>query len=203
MKTVSDLLREADPLSDDVPGLDDARDRVRRTVIAAAAACQSPTTNHVGRRRAVGAVMILAAALAGIGVFLDTARGTLQAAVRFEVRLAETQPAPGLIVARLSEPRGTLYLHPELIVTNDDISQSWITQDGPDRFAVSVQLLDPGAQRMRQATASHLGRPLAILIDGEVVAAPVVRSAIGNSAMVSGNFTRAEAERIVEGISLR
>ena len=202
MKTVSDLLREADPLSDDMPRLDDARDRIRRTVTAAAITPSSPM-NHIGRRRALSAVVTAAAALAGIGVFFGTEKNVLQAAVRFEVRLAETRPAPGLIVARVSEPGGSLYLHPELIVTNDDISQSWITQDGPDRFAVSVQLLDPGAQRMRQATAAHLGRPLAILIDGEVVAAPVVRSPVGASATISGDFTKAEAERIVEGISLR
>jgi preprotein translocase subunit SecD len=94
-------------------------------------------------------------------------------------------------------------LHPELIVTNDDIAQSWVTEDGPDRFGVSVQFLQAGAQRMRQATTAHLGRPVAILIDGEVVAAPVVRSAIGDSAVISGDFTRTEAERIANGIGVR
>jgi transposase len=78
----------------------------------------------------------------------------------------------------------------------------WATEDGPDRFGVSVQFLEAGAQRMRQATAAHLGRPLAILIDGEVVAAPVVRSEIGHAAVISGDFTRADAERIADGIGV-
>jgi preprotein translocase subunit SecD len=42
-----------------------------------------------------------------------------------------------------------------------------------------------------------------ILIDGEVVAAPVVRSAVGDSAVISGDFSRSEAERIAEGIGIR
>lgn len=203
MKTVSDLLREGDPLNHDARDLDEARHRIRRRVVAAASDAQSSATDQGSRRRALGAAATVAAALVVIGVFVGTDRGAVQAAVRFEVRLAETEPAPGLIVARLSNAGRTLYLHPELIVTNDDIAQSWVTEDGPDRFGVSVQLFDSGAERMRQATASHLGRPVAILIDGVVVAAPVVRSAIGNSAVVSGDFTRAEAERIVEGISMR
>jgi SecD/SecF fusion protein len=83
------------------------------------------------------------------------------------------------------------------------VAQSWVTEDGPDRFSVFVELLEPGAQRMRQATAGHIGRPVAILIDGKVVIAPVVRSAIGNSAVISGGYTRVEAARIAEGIGAR
>ena len=73
-------------------------------------------------------------------------------------------------------------------------------RDGPDRFGVSVPFLAAGAERVRQATATHIGRPMAILIDGVVVMAPVVRSPIGDSAVISGNFTQTEGERIVNGI---
>ncbi len=201
MKNVSELLREADPLIDDLSRLQDARDQMRRTVVAAASVVRPQSGRLVPRRRAVLVAGGAMAALIG-GVLVGFGdREALQAAVRFEVRLAETQPVPGLIVARGAGR--TIYLHPELIVTNDDIAQSWVTDEGPDRFGVSVQFLEAGAQRMRQATAAHLGRPVAILIDGEVVAAPVVRSAIGNSAVISGDFTRAEAERIANGIGMR
>jgi preprotein translocase subunit SecD len=202
MKTVSDLLREADPLNDEERAFDEARDRIRRRVVAAAA--QSPTPNRVSRRRTLVAGATVAAVLVVIGLFVGTGnRGTVQAAVRFEVRLAEAEPVSGLIVSRVGDSGGLIYLHPEMIVTNDDIAQSVVLQDAPDRFSVSVELLEAGAQRMRQATANHLGRPLAILIDGTVVAVPVVRSEISNSATINGDFTRAEAERIVEGIGVR
>ena len=44
---------------------------------------------------------------------------------------------------------------------------------------------------------------MAILIDGQVVMAPVLRTPISASAVVTGNFTKAEAERIVNGIGLQ
>jgi preprotein translocase subunit SecD len=44
---------------------------------------------------------------------------------------------------------------------------------------------------------------MAVLIDGAVVMAPVVRSPITDSAVITGNFTQAEAERIADGIATR
>jgi len=201
MKTVSDLLRQADPLDDDLQRLEEERDRIRRTVIATASVVRPVSPALAPARRFLLSAAALIAAVLVIGLLVDSNRATVQAAVRFGVRLAETQPVPGLIVARVVDSGRTIYLHPEMVVTNDDIAQSWVVQDGPDRFGIAVELLEAGAQRMRQASAAHLGRPVAILIDGEVVAAPVVRAVISNSAMISGDFTRAEAERIAEGIA--
>jgi hypothetical protein len=199
MKNLSDLLRQADPLKDEPRHLDAAREQIRRNVVTAASVAPPPR-----RRAALAAGGVLAASLVVIALFDGFGnRGTLRAAVRFEVRLAELQPVPGLIVAHVADSARVIYLHPEAIVTNDDIARSWVTEDGPDRFAVSVELLDAGAQRMQQATATHIGRPVAILIDGNVVMAPVVRSTIRNAAMITGNYTRAEAERIADGIGRR
>jgi hypothetical protein len=200
MNTVRDLLRDADPFNDDAGRLDDARDSIRLRVVTAASVVRPP----VSRRRVVVGVAGSLAAVTLVGLLVGFGdRGTLRAAVRFEVRLAETQPAPGLIVARVAESDRLIYLHPELVVTNDDIAQSWVVQDGPDRFNIAVEFLEVGAERMRQATSAHVGRPVAVLIDGKVAIAPIVRSAISNSATITGDYSQAEAERIAEGIGTR
>jgi preprotein translocase subunit SecD len=153
--------------------------------------------------------MVAALAVAVMGVFAVGyqlwVHGTtpVLAAVRVEVRLAEDYPIPGLVVAQLADSGRVIYLHPEIIVSNDDIAQSWVSQDGAGGFGVAVQFLPSGAERMRQATANHVGRPVAILIDGAVVIAPVSRSPISDSAVISGNYTRGEAERIADGIGTR
>jgi hypothetical protein len=200
MNTVRDLLRDADPFNDDAGRLDDARDSIRLRVVTAASVVRPP----VSRRRVVVGAAGLLAAVTLVGVLVGFGdRATLRAALRFEVRLAEAQPAPGLIVARVAESDRLIYLHPELIVTNEDIAQSWVMQDGPDRFSIAVEFLEAGAQRMRQATSAHVGRPVAILIDGRVAIAPVVRSAISNSATITGDYGQAGAKRIAEGIGTR
>ncbi|MCJ2014367.1 protein translocase subunit SecD [Methylobacterium sp. J-076] len=51
-----------------------------------------------------------------------------------------------------------------------------------------------GAQRFGQATSENIGRPMAIVLDNEVVSAPVIRSAItGGSGQITGNFTVQQA----------
>lgn len=61
----------------------------------------------------------------------------------------------------------------------------------------------PGAEKMQAATAKHIGKPMAVLLDGQVIMAPVVRSPISTSAVITGNFTRSEAEKVVNGIGVR
>jgi len=48
---------------------------------------------------------------------------------------------------------------------------------------------------------SHLGKPVAILIDGSVVIAPSVKSAIGAAAVITGDYTQADAQRIAAGMT--
>ena len=128
-------------------------------------------------------------------------RGTTPvfAAVRFEIRLAEDQPTPGLIVAQVEQSARLVYLHPEIVVGNDDVAEASVAQDGV-QVSINVRFLPPGASRLQQATAAHVDRPMAILIDGRVMMTPTVRAPAGEWAMITGPFSRADAERIAEGI---
>jgi len=55
---------------------------------------------------------------------------------------------------------------------------------------VSFTLDRVGAKRFGKATRSGIGKQLAIVLDGQIVSAPVIRDAIlGGSGQISGNFT--------------
>ncbi|MBZ6074793.1 protein translocase subunit SecD [Microvirga puerhi] len=52
-----------------------------------------------------------------------------------------------------------------------------------------------GAQRFGQATSENIGRPLAIVLDNEVISAPTIQTAItGGSGQISGRFTVQQAQ---------
>src|SRR5213075_2253155 len=98
----------------------------------------------------------------------------------------------------------TIYLHEEVVVTNADVERSAVVQGNrPSQFGIAVHFTEAGARKMRDATANHVGRPVAILIDGDVVMAPTLRDPVGAEAVISGDYSQAEAERIVNGISIR
>jgi hypothetical protein len=205
MKTVRELLLDADPLQHEPPLPPGARDSGRQAVLAAASGAAARSEMRSRSRIVFGTISVAAIVAAFFGsrgrsLFVSD----LQAAVRFEVRLAEDKPAPGLRVAKLPGSEKLVYLHSDVIVTNSDIAAARVIEgDAPAQFAVDVEFNAAGAEKMRAATANHIGKPVAILLDGQVVVAPTLRSPIGASAVITGNFTRAQAEKIVNGIELR
>ncbi|PYR69491.1 MAG: hypothetical protein DMF88_05940 [Acidobacteria bacterium] len=203
MKTLNEALGAADPLRHEAGPTADQRARLRHTIIAAAAHAGQPSR---ARRRMP---IALAVALASIVIVLIAASSsrwgsTAHAAVRFEVRLAEEQAAPGLTAARVANSDRTVYLHAEAVVTNADIAFSNVIPGNTpsEQFWIDVRLNAAGADKMRRATLGHLGRLVAILIDGDVVSTPRLKSPIGPAAVISGDFTRAEAEKIAEGMRI-
>jgi len=199
MSQVRHLLEDADPLHDDLHLIAEHRERLRRTIVAAAVSGVRP--RQPGRRLAltVSAAM-LGFVLVGGWQLASRLNTTVQAAVRFEVRLAEEQPGPGLFQARVVDTDRVVYLHNEVVVANGDVA---LSRSEPTRagYSVTVMFTPNGAEKMRQATSSHLGKPLAVLIDGEVVMAPVIRSPVTESAVITGTFDAAEADRIADGIA--
>jgi preprotein translocase subunit SecD len=199
MNTLKTRLQDADPLRRERPALDALRERLS-SMPRESAVIEAARVRRAAVPRMVTMTMIVLAVLAtAYGVWSRGATPVL-AAVRFEVRLAESQPAPDLIVARVPGAASFIYLHPEVVIDNDDIARASVVQNGPNEFAVAVDVLPSGAERLRRATAAHVGRPLAIVIDGTVVMAPTVRGAIGDSAMITGHYTQAEAEKIARGM---
>jgi preprotein translocase subunit SecD len=59
---------------------------------------------------------------------------------------------------------------------------------------VSFTLKPDAAGRFQQATRENIGRQLAIVLDGQVVSAPVIQSAIYDQGQITGRFTLEEAQ---------
>lgn len=204
MNTIKHLLAVADPWRHEPP-LDAADQAARRAALTAVPERHRTTTTGHGavskaRRLVAAAVVFVALAAAGT-LGWRAAETPAFASVRFEVRLAETTPGPGLREAPVGTQAVVVYLHDEVVVTNDHVVSSRVVdRAGDGGVDVEVQLSAEGAARLRQATGAHIGRPMAVLIDGLVLMAPTVRSAVGEVGLISGGYARQEAERLVRGI---
>ena len=77
------------------------------------------------------------------------------------------------------------------IITGDMLLDARGTQDPQTgEPVVSFRLNGPGATRFCQVTRAHVGEPFAIVLDGQVISAPVIRAVIcEGSGVISGNFT--------------
>lgn len=116
------------------------------------------------------------------------------------IRLAESEPGEGL-TGVVFEPSGeTFYLHPEVVLTNEDIASASVTQlEG--RPAVDVNLTEIGKEKFAGFTGANIGKRAAILVDGKLVTAPIIRAPIlEGRALINGDFTKQEAKQIAEGL---
>jgi hypothetical protein len=203
MSAIKDLLQEADPLR--VESEPSAADRSfqRQAILTAAATSPLPPAKSWSRTSVYLSIMLIAiVAFVAVSRLWSPFINNVQAAVQFEVRLVEKDPAPGLKAANI-EGGGTVYLHGEVVVTNSDIAQAKaIPRPGGSDFMVSITFTPAGARKMRETTERNIGKQMAILIDGVVVTAPVVNSVFSESAVVEGHLTKQEAERIVAGITI-
>jgi hypothetical protein len=205
MKSIRELLRDADPLLHESVTSSEQRDYRRKAVLAAASKArdriEAEPRSRVSLLITLGFAMIVVLFLAE-RMWSPLVSNVYAAPVRFEVKLAEEKPATGLREAKVSGTDLTVYLHAEAIVTNSDISRAYIIQvDHSPQYNVGVEFNPSGAQKIGTATAKHIGKPLAILLNGQVVMTPTVRAPIGDSAVISDDLSKAEAEKIVKGMT--
>lgn len=117
--------------------------------------------------------------------------------------LAQDQNAPGVkrLVGSEVDPvtKSTrevpYFVEPTILMTGDVISDA---RHRPGQVGeapyVAVTLTTPGGNLFERITGDNVGRRLAIVLDGKVQSAPVIKDRIGGGrAVITGNFTLDEA----------
>jgi protein-export membrane protein SecD len=110
-------------------------------------------------------------------------------------------PPPGSAIYPAQEgeegPQSYL-LQKRVIVSGEDLVDA---QPGFDHRTnepiVTFRFNASGAQRFGRTTQENVGRPFAIVLDGQVISAPVIRDAIlGGSGQISGHFSVEQANTL-------
>lgn len=105
---------------------------------------------------------------------------------------------PGNISLPSMDEEGVWYTVEEVpVVSGEDLTNAKGDFDQNGRPAVAFQFDVRGARAFGDYTAQNIGAPFAIVLDGEVISAPVIQSHIpGGSGIITGNFTVEEANRL-------
>jgi len=83
-------------------------------------------------------------------------------------------------------------------LTGADLSSADVTFDQTGgKPVVAIKFTDEGGKKFTSLTQKNVGKPLPILLDGQLVSAPTVQEVItGGSAVISGDFTLEEAKNL-------
>ena len=100
-------------------------------------------------------------------------------------------PADSDLLMSSTSPKTPYLVKKEVLVTGGDLTDA---QPGFDQRTnepiVSFRFNTAGARKFSEATTKNVGLPFAIVLDNEVVSAPVIREPItGGSGQISGSFT--------------
>lgn len=100
-------------------------------------------------------------------------------------------PPDDEILYSSTEPKTPYLIEKRVVVSGADLTDA---QPGFDQRTsepiVSFRFNTSGARKFAQVTQENVGKPFAIILDNEVISAPVIREPIlGGSGQISGSFT--------------
>src|SRR3954452_11201891 len=100
-------------------------------------------------------------------------------------------PPDAELLMSSTAPKTPYVIKKQILVSGGDLTDA---QPGFDQRSgepiVSFRFNTSGSRKFAQATSENVGQPFAIVLDNEVISAPVIREPItGGSGQISGNFT--------------
>ena len=85
-----------------------------------------------------------------------------------------------------------------VLVSGENLTRANVDSDQQGRPAIGFRFDGAGARRFAVATAANIGKPFAIILDGKVISAPRINSAItGGQGIIEGGYTIASASEMV------
>ena len=85
-----------------------------------------------------------------------------------------------------------------VLVSGENLTRASVGQNENRQIAIDFRFDAQGSRRFGEATAANIGRPFAIILDGKVISAPTIQSAItGGTGQITGSYTIETASEFV------
>jgi len=188
-------LSEAEKVATDKRTMDQALEIVRRRVDEAGT--REPTIQRQGDTR----ILIQVPGIGSAEELKDLIGKT--AKLTFHTELGQTSDKnarlqPRQILLPSAGQKGVYHiLEKTPVITGDNLVDAQPDFDQNRVPAVRFRLNPTGGRIFGEYTANNIGKPFAIVLDGEVVSAPTIRSYIpGGTGIITGQFTIAETTKL-------
>ena len=144
-------------------------------------------------------------AFAGILIGVALLAGVINGQGPLEIRAAASTAVTGWqpMVSPSGKP---VWVSPARNLTSADIERAEARTAPNGDPAVAVVLTADGAKKMTALAAARTNEPIAMLLDGKLIWAPVVRGNIGKEALLTGGpggLTPAEIQRLLASFKAR
>lgn len=127
----------------------------------------------------------------------------------FEIRDASFEADPSFKEMSLTQGKNdkTVFVGHVAFLTGADVEDAFVAPTGTSTYngktttlyGVHVILTESGGEKLKKLTEFRLRKPLAILVDGELVSAPVVQGVLSKNFSITTSSDK-EAESLVKEI---
>ena len=121
---------------------------------------------------------------------VDTSRSAL------EVQQSGRVPPGSEVLPDLYDSERFYLVRKRVLVTGDMLDDARPGFGETNEPVVNFTLNATGGARFGKVTGQNIGRPFAIVLDGKVVSAPVIRAQIFSNGQISGDFSIAESDEL-------
>jgi preprotein translocase subunit SecD len=188
-------LSEAEKSATDTRTLQQSLEIIRRRVDEVGT--REPTIMRQGEDRILIQVPGIGSAAELKALIGTTAKLTFNAVVGRTADAAANPGARNLLLPSIDED-GVYYIVEETpVVSGEQLVDAQPSFDQNNRPAVNFRFDTTGARIFGDYTAANIGAPFAIVLDNEVISAPVIQSHIpGGSGIITGSFTVEESTQL-------
>ncbi|MEH7829210.1 protein translocase subunit SecD [Gemmobacter denitrificans] len=188
-------LSEAERIATDERTIQQSLEIIRRRVDEVGT--REPTIQRQGSDRILIQVPGIGSAAELKSLIGTTAKLTFHPVVR-STQDAGADAGPRNILLPSMDEEGVYYILEQTpVVTGEELTNAQPAFDQNGRPAVEFQFDATGARRFGDYTANNIGKPFAIVLDEEVISAPVIQSHIpGGRGIITGQFSVEESTEL-------
>lgn len=188
-------LSEAEKAATDSRTIQQSLEIVRRRVDEVGT--REPTIQRQGTDRILIQVPGVGSAAELKALIGTTAKLTFNPVVRITSNANENPGPRNRLLPAMNEPGRYYVIEETPVVTGEELTDAQPAFDQNSRPAVNFRFDSTGARAFGDYTANNIGQPFAIVLDNEVISAPVIQSHIpGGSGIITGSFTVEESTQL-------
>ena len=175
--------------------MDQSLEIIRRRVDEAGT--REPTIQKQGSRRILIQVPGLGSAEELLQLIGRTAKLTFHPVIKNSVSCEKKPTVTTIIIENFDDINNCLELEKKFVVSGSQLTNAQPSFDQNNRPAVSFQFNPVGGRKFGEYTKNNIGNPFAIVLDKQVISAPIIQSYIpGGAGIITGNFSVDESNRL-------
>ena len=175
--------------------MDQSLEIIRRRVDEAGT--REPTIQKQGSRRILIQVPGLGSAEELLQLIGRTAKLTFHPVIKNSVSCEKKPVITSIILENFDDTNNCLELEKKFVVSGSQLTNAQPSFDQNNRPAVSFQFNPVGGRKFGEYTKNNIGNPFAIVLDKQVISAPIIQSYIpGGAGIITGNFSVDESNRL-------